>query len=94
MSEIDKIIDIMFDAKGWGIPDTIEAKRAQLHKNLTDQVNGWWSGSTAYYIMVNGGFLIDGKPNTFKKLTVLGEMFMESMGGLKNNNVNTRAGGQ
>lgn len=92
MSEIEIIIDELFDGKGWGIPDTIEAKKAQLHKNLTDQVNGWWSGHTAYHIMTKGGFLVDGEVNTYKQLTALGEMFMKSMGGLKNHNVNKRVG--
>ncbi|AUR87419.1 hypothetical protein NVP1101O_008 [Vibrio phage 1.101.O._10N.261.45.C6] len=91
MRDTDKIIDKMFNAKSWGIPDTIEAKRGQLHKNLTDQVNGYWSGSTAYWIMTQGGFLVDGKSSTMKKLTVLGEMFMEEMGGLKHNRINSNA---
>ncbi len=91
MSEINEIIDKMFNSEQWGIEDTIEAKRDQLHKNLTDQVNGWWSGHTAYQIMTKGGFLVDGKSCTMKKLTWLGQMFMEQMGGLKHNRINDTA---
>ena len=91
MSDIDKIIDRLFNAKQWGIEDTIEAKREKLNENLTYQVNGWWSGSTAYWIMTYGGFLVDGKSSTKKKLTKLGEMFIEQMGGLKHEKVNEPA---
>ena len=65
----------------------IEDMQKQLYKNLQDQINGYWSGRTAYGIMVDGGFLIDSKRKRIKdtgmakgkKLTVLGQMFMESM---------------
>lgn len=91
MGDIDQIIDKMFDAEQWGIEDTIEAKREKLHKNLTDQINGWWSGHTAYQIMTSGGFLVDGKSCSMKKLTALGEIFMEQMGGPKHNRINELA---
>jgi hypothetical protein len=65
----------------------IEDMRQQLYENLQNQVDGYWSGHTAYGIMVDGGFLIDSKRIRIKDtgmakgkiLTVLGEMFMESM---------------
>jgi len=87
MSDTDKIIYKLFSARWTSnlAEAPIEDMRKQLHKNLTDQVNGFWSGSTAYGIMVDGGFLIDGKSSTFKKLTVLGQMFMDSMGGAAHN---------
>ncbi len=91
MSEINEIIDKLFNAEQWGIEDSISAKREQLHKNLTDQVNGWWSGHTAYQIMTKGGFLIDGKSCSIKKLTALGDVFMNQMGGLKHDKVNDMA---
>lgn len=59
--------------------DNLELAKKQLYKNLIDQINGYWSGSTAYYIMTFGGFLIDGKSGTKKKLTVIGELFMKEM---------------
>ncbi len=91
MSEIDQIINEMFNANQWGIEDTIEAKREQLHKNLTDQINGYWSGSTAYWIMTSGGFLVDGKSCSMKELTALGQIFMDQMGGPKHYNINKKA---
>ena len=57
----------------------IEAQRSQLHKTLRNQKDGYWSGHTAYHLAVDGGFLIDSKSGSIKKLTALGEMFMESI---------------
>ena len=54
----------------------IDKQRAQLYKTLKDQVGGFWSGHTAYNLAVDGGFLVDGNSNTFKKLTSCGEDFM------------------
>lgn len=59
--------------------EDVELAKKQLLKNPTDQVNGYRSGSTAYYTMTTGGFLIDGKKGTKKKLTAFGERFIESM---------------
>ena len=41
--------------------DDVNLAKKQLLKNLTNQVEGYWSGHSAYYIMTRGGFLIDGK---------------------------------
>ena len=89
MSDIDKIIFKLFSRNWHGdlSSSTIEAMRLQLRNNLQDQVNGYWSGSTAYYIMTKGGFLVDSKRKPIessgmcegKKLTALGQMFMDSM---------------
>lgn len=57
---------------------SLENMKKQLHKNLTDQMNGYWSGSTAYFIMTNGGFLIDAKSGTKKQLTEFGKLFIET----------------
>ena len=89
MSDINKIIYKLFSER-WSsdLSDSpIEDMRSQLHKNLQNQVDGFWSGHTAYHLMVDGGFLIDSKRVRIKdtgmakgkQLTVLGEMFMESM---------------
>ena len=76
----DEVIYKLFSTYWVGTQqDNLELAKKQLYKNLTDQVNGYWSGSTAYYIMTTGGFLIDGKKGTKKKLTAIGEMFVESM---------------
>lgn len=66
----DEVIYKLFSTYWVGTQqDNLELAKKQLYKNLTDQVNGYWSGSTAYYIMTTGGFLIDGKKGTKKKLT-------------------------
>jgi hypothetical protein len=54
----------------------IDDMKAQLYKNLLDQVRGYWSGHTAYHLMVDGGFLVDGDRSTHKQLTADGEAFM------------------
>lgn len=78
---IDQLIHNMFSQRwvGESVTESLQAMKDQLYKNLYDQVRGYWSGHTAYHIMIEGGFLLDakhvnGKP---KKLTALGEMFME-----------------
>ena len=78
MSEINQIIKKLFSER-WTenlASADIEAQIKQLRKTLTDQVNGYWSGHTAYHLAVDGGFLVDAKSNTNKKLTALGQMFM------------------
>ena len=79
MSDIDKIIKKLFSER-WtkNLADAdIEMQKAQLRKTLTDQVNGYWSGHTAYNLAVDGGFLVDAKSGADKKLTMLGRFFME-----------------
>jgi len=81
MSDINKIIQKLFSER-WtkNLADApIEDQREQLFKTLTDQAGGYWSGHTAYHLAVDGGFLIDSDSGSKKKLTTLGEMFMESM---------------
>lgn len=89
MSDIDKIIVELFSKywSGYLSSAPVQEMRQQLHKNLQNQIDGYWSGSSAYYIMTQGGFLIDSKRKRIKntgmaegkKLTALGHMFMESM---------------
>ena len=79
MSDIDKIIKKLFRER-WTenlANADIKDQKAQLFKTLRDQTRGYWSGHTAYHLAVEGGFLIDAKSNTNKKLTALGEMFMD-----------------
>ncbi len=79
MSETDKIIFKLFTERwcGEGTLKSIDTMKAQLYKSLSDQLGGYWSGHTAYHIMIDGGFLkdakhVNGKP---KHLTELGESF-------------------
>jgi len=84
ISDIDKVIIQLFSKRwvGQSVTNSLEAMKAQLYKNLNDQIKGYWSGSTAYSIMIDGGFLIDQKredgKSTSKKLTAFGEIFMNN----------------
>lgn len=76
---INEIIEDMFK-QNWTGKETlssIENMRKQLYKNLKDQLNGYWSGHSAYSIMVYGGFLINKKRSEKAELTALGERFIE-----------------
>lgn len=76
----DELIYKLFN-ENWCGPqrDDLELAKETLYKGLKQQQQGYWAGRTLYYIMVQGGFLIDGKSGTNKKLTALGEMFVEMM---------------
>ena len=87
MSDTNKVIRLLFSTR-WSnnLSDApIKDMRKQLHKNLQNQIDGYWSGHTAYGIMVDGGFLVDSKRKYSeetnkcegKKLTVFGQMFMD-----------------
>lgn len=76
---LNEIIEDIFK-QNWTGKETlssIENMRKQLYKNLKDQLNGYWSGHSAYSIMVYGGFLINKKRSEKAKLTALGERFIE-----------------
>ncbi len=79
--DIDKVILDLFVLRWTGCKtlESIDAMRRQLHKNLQDQCDGYWSGHTAYSIMIDGGFLIGGKSGAKKDLTAIGKIFMDSM---------------
>lgn len=81
MNQIDELIADLFKSCTGPASESLEEAKKQLRKNLSDQINGYWSGSTAYWIMTHGGFLIDAPSGQEKKLTALGEMFMKSMEG-------------
>lgn len=79
MSDIDRLIKKLFKER-WTenlANADIKEQRKQLFKTLNDQVKGYWSGHTAYYLAVEGGFLIDDKRSANKRLTALGQMFVE-----------------
>ena len=80
---MNDVIRDLFEANWFGAHtlSSIDSMRAQLEKNLQNQIDGFWSGCTAYYIMTKGGFLIDSKRGTKKELTALGEKFMNEMKG-------------
>jgi hypothetical protein len=79
MTELDEFISDIFNKYWCGehVLSSLENMKAQLHKNLTDQLNGYWSGHSAYMIMVKGGFLLDADRKATKELTMLGEKFMK-----------------
>lgn len=75
---IDHVISEMF--KGYWVGDArndLALARKQLYKSLTNQIEGYWSGNSAYQIMVKGGFLINARSNENKQLTPLGKVFMQ-----------------
>ncbi|MDE1350404.1 hypothetical protein L9W80_09595 [Vibrio aestuarianus] len=79
-SQIDQIINELFSARWSGDLRNapINKMREQLYKNLKDQLNGYWSGHTAYHILIHGGFIIDA-PIGKKVATKLGQMFIGEM---------------
>ena len=55
MSDIDRIIHELFSNR-WAenlSKAPIEDMRKQVHKNLSNQIDGYWSGHTAYHIAVD-----------------------------------------
>lgn len=78
------INDLFLNTKfGDFVDNNIEGKRWQVYKTLTDLVDGYWSGHTAYHIVLNGGFIHDGKKGEKKKLTKLGINYLENYKGVK-----------
>lgn len=81
MNEIDKVIFDIFNERwvGESVLKNIDTMKSQLKKTLQNQMDGYWSGHTAYHLAVDIGFLVDGDSNTKKKLTIMGAQFMNSM---------------
>lgn len=79
-TQYDKVIKKLF-ADRWtenlANADIVE-QRAQVYKTLHNQVDGFWSGHTAYNLVVDAGFLINSKSGSKKRLTLLGEDFMNT----------------
>lgn len=80
MKITDEYINKLFENTNFGpeVNSSAEGKRKMLAKTLKNQVDGYWSGHTAYHIAINGGFLKDAKSGSPKELTALGELFLAS----------------
>jgi len=78
MSETNNIIHNLFTHRWCGdaVLKNLDTMKEQLFKSLTSQLKGYWSGHTAYHIMVDGGFLVDAKTDEPKVLTERGQQFM------------------
>lgn len=78
---VDEIILELFQQRWTGdsVTSSLWNMKKQLYKNIRNQVDGYWTGHTAYHILVDGGFIVEGKSGTKKKLTKLGEQFMMEM---------------
>ncbi|MBE3899211.1 hypothetical protein HJ158_08315 [Vibrio parahaemolyticus] len=81
VSQIDQIIHELFSTWWTGSLSygPIKSQRSQLYKNLKDQLTGYWTGHTAYHMLVTGGFIVDGPRGKAKAITTLGSMFREEM---------------
>lgn len=77
---MDAIIKELFYSRWSGdhVLSSLENMKEQLYKTLKDQLAGYWSGHTAYHLVTQGGFLLDGPKSSNKKLTPFGELFMKS----------------
>lgn len=77
----DEYINQLFEGSNFGdaVNSCVKQKRALLAKTLRNQVEGYWSGHTAYHIAVDGGFLKDAKQGP-KRLTALGAAFLQTDG--------------
>ena len=75
----DEYINKLFEGTNFGRPvnESVVKKRELIAKTLRNQVDGYWSGHTAYHIVIDGGFLLDAKSGKPKVLTALGEAFLE-----------------
>ncbi|HCH1426931.1 hypothetical protein P3584_16610 [Vibrio parahaemolyticus] len=93
VSQIDQVIHDLFSNNWTSDLRTapIDKMRAQLYKNLKDQLAGYWTGHTAYWILVNGGFIVDGPKGTAKQLTRFGSMFKEEMESINDTAQETRS---
>lgn len=58
------------------INKSVKEKKRLIAVSLDKQLDGYWSGHTIYWILVNGGFLKDAKSTDKKELTAFGNYFM------------------
>lgn len=74
----DEEINRLFAGTNFGeaINNSVIKKREHIAKTLQNQIDGYWSGHTAYNIVVHGGFLVDAKSGEEKKLTTKGQRFL------------------
>ena len=75
----DKFINNIFGPGSFGplVNNCVNEKRKFLAKTLRNQIEGYWSGHTAYHIAIDGGFLKDAKSGEEKHLTALGVAFLQ-----------------
>lgn len=80
----DEFINKMFKGTNFGgkINNCVKAKREQILKTLKNQTEGYWSGHTAYHLVVDAGLLHDAKKDEDKKLTAIGVAFVNANGDL------------
>ncbi len=78
MKIADEYISDLFKGTRFGatIDNSVKEQRKYLQKSIQQQMEGYWSGSTMYSIMVHGGFIVDSKKGTHKKTTALGDLLM------------------
>lgn len=77
----DEYISGLFEGRasfGKTIDESAQLQRKELKKNLKNQLDGYWTGHTAYHILIDGGFLKDGKRGTKKQATELGKLLLAS----------------
>lgn len=74
----DEYITVLFQGTNFGdtINNSVDEQRALIARTLRNQIDGYWSGHTAYHIVVDGGFLKDAKVGAVKHLTKLGHLFL------------------
>ncbi|WP_051560584.1 hypothetical protein [Marinobacterium jannaschii] len=79
MNITDDFINSLFEGTNFGeaINNSVTKKRNLIAKTLRNQLDGFWSGHTAYSIVVTGGLLLDTKSGQPKHLTAIGEAFMK-----------------
>lgn len=75
----DEYINSLFEGTRFGecVDNCVKEKRKLIVKTLRNQLDGYWSGHTAYQIVIQGGFLHDAKTDEQKHLTALGAAFLE-----------------
>lgn len=80
MEITDKYIINLFDGCNFGttINNSVDLQRELIKKSIRNQAEGYWSGHTVYHILVHGGFIVDGKRSTNKKITALGIAILEN----------------
>ena len=78
MEFTDEFINELFVGTNFGatINESVTEKRILIAKTLNNQVDGYWSGHTAYNIVVDAGFLKDAKSSEKKELTAFGVEFL------------------
>ena len=73
----DEIIDL-FEGTNFGdkINNCAKMKRRELFKSVRDKQNGYWTGHTAFNIMLNAGLVQNGLASNKTNLTTRGYNFL------------------